>query len=179
MKSYYEEVIKVLRSSARLRYGLLVIVPLLAVVYFLVGQAKPTQASQQLRIAVAQWRQEGSQTRDVQSDVYALTLERLANAGLEDVHVITIPESLQNANDVDRLALAYGVDMIIWGWYDGATVWSYVDLANATEDTGLTNSLKAFLDRGGSTTAIRVLRLLSQFQYDQEGVHFCVPRWTP
>jgi hypothetical protein len=84
-----------------------------------------------------------------------------------------------NAQAIDALAARYDVDVILWGWYDQEMVWSYVDLARATDSSGRTNSLAAFLEKGGSPEAVRVMQILSAFDYDQDGAYFCVPRWSP
>jgi hypothetical protein len=132
-----------------------------------------------LVIGVAEWRQESGSFIDVQDNAYNTLNELIANAGLSEVTVIKLPVSMANARMADEIATKYKVDMILWGWYDPVAVRSYVDLADATDENGLSNSLDAFLKRGGSTQTIRVLKLLSELDYNQTGLYFCVPRWTP
>lgn len=132
-----------------------------------------------LRVAVAQWRHEGGNPQNVQQSTYDSLVSELDDLQLENVIVEQIPVALRNANDVDRVASDFQVDVIVWGWYDEIAVRGFVDLANATQEDGLTNSLDAFLKNGGSTESIRVLKVLSEFDYIEDGVYFCVPRWTP
>lgn len=132
-----------------------------------------------LVIGVAEWRHEGGPVLDVQANAYDSLLAELELLGLEQVTIVKIPASLATAMDTDAVAAEFDVDMILWGWYDDVAVRSYVDLANATQEDGLTNSLDAFLRHGGSTQAIRVLKVLSAFDYYETGLYFCVPRWTP
>jgi hypothetical protein len=132
-----------------------------------------------LVIGVAEWRQDSGAFIDIQERAYSTLYNLITSAALTDVTVVKLPISLDNATQAEPVAGEYGVDMILWGWYDPVAIRSYVDLANATEDNGLTNSLDAYLKNGGSTQAIRVLKLLSELDYDQNGLYFCVPRWTP
>jgi hypothetical protein len=132
-----------------------------------------------LVIGVAEWRYEGGAVLDVQANAYESLLAELEPLGLEQVTIVKIPATLATAMDTDAVAAEFDVDMILWGWYDDVAVRSYVDLANATQEDGLTNSLDAFLRHGGSTQAIRVLKVLSSFDYYETGLYFCVPRWTP
>jgi hypothetical protein len=168
----------ILRSPRLFVCGVLANV-VLAAVLFVQPRLQSTQASPSLRIAVAEWRQEGGPSRDLQSEVYDILVGRLAPLGLAATSVIQIPEAISNAEAIDAVAAKYGVDMVVWGWYDQEAVWSYVDLARATDGAGRTNSLAAFLERGGHTEAVRVLQVLSAFDYDQDGAYFCVPRWSP
>jgi hypothetical protein len=87
--------------------------------------------------------------------------------------------ALNNAHDVDAIADQYGVNLLVWGWYDEVAVRGYVDLAHATTKDGMGNSLSQFLEDGNNTGVIRVLKILSAFDYEVDGVGFCVPRWTP
>jgi hypothetical protein len=142
----------------------------------------PTVSASQITslvIGVAEWRQESGPFIDVQENAYDMLNELITNAGLNEVTAIKLPVSLANASMADRVAAEFGVDMILWGWYDPVAIRSYVDLADATDENGLANSLDAFLKRGGSTQTIRVLKLLSELDYNQTGLYFCVPRWTP
>ena len=129
-------------------------------------------------IGVASWRNGGGEFQDVQGQTYDRLVPALQDLGME-VGIIKIPAELNNAGDVEAIAAAYGVDVLIWGWYDQTAVRGYVDLANATEQNGMTNSLGQFLENGGDTDAIRVLKVLSGFDYEEDGVYFCVPRWKP
>ena len=132
-----------------------------------------------LVIGIAQWRQDGGPSIDVQERAFSTLNGQINEAGMSNVTLVKLPENLDNARQVDQIAAKFGVDMILWGWYDLTAIRSYVDLANATQDDGLSNSLDAFLDHGGSTQAVRVLILLSSLDYDLDGLYFCVPRWTP
>ncbi len=132
-----------------------------------------------LTIGVAQWRQEGGPFMDVQETTYRRLVDELLALDLPDVSVVRIPETLKNADQVDSVASEHNVDVVVWGWYDDTGVRGYVDLANATRDDGKTNCLSTFLERGGNTNVIRVLNILDDFDYNQDGVSFCVPRWTP
>jgi len=129
-------------------------------------------------VAIAQWRHAGGAYQEVQQRTQARLMDALAELDL-NVNVTTIPVELQNANDVDVVASMYGADVLVWGWYDGTAVRGYVDLANATEENGMTNSLGQFLENGGSPEVIRVLNALNDFDYQQDGISFCIPRWTP
>jgi hypothetical protein len=132
-----------------------------------------------LVVGVADWRYEGGERQNIQQNIYNTLVNRLDDLSLKNVAAVQIPVALDNANDVDRVAAEFGVDVIVWGWYDEVGVRGFVDLADATQEDGLTNSLDVFLKRGGSTEAIRVLKVLSEFAYIEDGVVFCVPRWTP
>ena len=83
--------------------------------------------------------------QNVQQSTYDTLITELADLQLANVTVEMIPAALQNVNDVNPVAAEYQVDVIVWGWYDDVAVRGYVDLANATQDDGLTNSLNAFL----------------------------------
>ncbi len=130
-----------------------------------------------LMVGVAQWRYEGGPNLDFQERTYHRLLEAIS--ALNNVTLIQIPISIENADAVDQVALQYDLDVLVWGWYDKSAVRGYVDLANATTEDGKTNSLSTFLENGGSTEAIRVLKALGKFAYQEDGVSFCVPRWTP
>ena len=132
-----------------------------------------------LVIGIAQWRHENGPMMSIQEETFLNLTEKLDSMALSKVSVVKIPAALQNANDVNSIAAEFNVDVIVWGWYDEAAVRGFVDLANATQEDGLSNSLNAFLENGGSTEAIRVLKVLSEFDYFEDGVFFCVPRWTP
>jgi len=132
-----------------------------------------------LVIGVAEWRHESGPLIDVQQNAYDTLNELIDSASLTDITVVMLPVSLATAAEAEAVAAKYQVDMVLWGWYDPTAVRSYVDLADATDEAGLSNSLDAFLKRGGSTQAIRVLKLLSELDYNQTGLYFCVPRWTP
>lgn len=132
-----------------------------------------------LVIGVAEWRHESGPTDNVQERAFQAVTRLISETELAEVSVIKLPIWLENANQAEEIAAQYGVDMILWGWYDPVAIRSYVDLANATDESGLTNSLDAFLKNGGSSQAVRVLILLSELEYEQEGLYFCVPRWTP
>ncbi len=173
-----KKIVGVFSSWRNLTYGLLAMV-LLAAALFLLPRRVSSQASQPLRIGIAEWRQEGGPARDLQSRVHRTLRERLKPLGLAGVSVTEIPEPVPNAEAIDTLASKYDVDVIVWGWYDQEMVWSYVDLARATDSSGRANSLAAFLQQGGSPDAVRVMQVLSAFDYDQDGAYFCVPRWSP
>jgi hypothetical protein len=132
-----------------------------------------------LAVGVAQWRYEGGARLDVQERAYIQLITELDAAGVEDIYVTKLPVALDTARDIDRVAAQFEVDIILWGWYDQVATRSYVDLADATDANGLTNSLDAFLKNGGPTQSIRVLKILSEFDYLETGLYFCVPRWTP
>jgi hypothetical protein len=140
---------------------------------------QPVASSQDtLMVGIANWRRDGGHSQDVQGQTFNNLVQKLKAVDLE-AKVFKIPAELKNANEVDFVAAQYGADVLIWGWYDEEGVRGYVDLANATEENGMTNSLGQFLENGGNTDVIRVLKTLSGFDYDQDGVYFCVPRWTP
>ncbi len=136
-------------------------------------------SGEELVIGVAEWRHEGGPVTDWQQAAYEQLQTALEPLALDGVQIIKIPVALDTARDVDRVAEDYDVNMILWGWYDEVATRSYVDLADATQDDGLTNSLDAFLEHGGSPHAVRVLLILSKFDYVESGLYFCVPRWTP
>ena len=136
-------------------------------------------AEEKLVVGVAAWRCDGGAQQDVQELTYQRLLQGVLEKKLEHVEVIKIPAALNSARDVDEVARRFHVDVITWGWYDEIAVRGYVDLANATEENGMTNSLAQFLENGGNTEVIQVLKVLSDFDYYQDGVSFCVPRWTP
>lgn len=153
-----------------------------ATVFILVASNTPKSKIYQyppLTIGVARWRHESGPILDIQDETYTTITERLEEKMLSNVTLVEIPTALKNANDVDAVAAEFGVDVIVWGWYDEVSIRGFVDLANATQENGLTNSLGAFLENGGSTETIRVLQVLSEFDYIGDGVFFCVPRWTP
>jgi hypothetical protein len=153
-----------------------------AVVFILVASNTPKSEIYQyppLTIGVARWRHESGPILDIQDETYTTITERLEEKMLSNVTLVEIPTALKNANDVDAVAAEFGVDVIVWGWYDEVSIRGFVDLANATQEDGLTNSLGAFLENDGSTETIRVLQVLSEFDYIEDGVFFCVPRWTP
>lgn len=132
-----------------------------------------------LVVGVAQWRHESGPVMTIQEETFLNLTEKLDSMALTKVSVVKIPAALQNANNVDSIAAEFEVDVIVWGWYDEDAVRGFVDLANATQEDGLTNSLSTFLENGESTEIIRVLKVLSEFDYFKDGVFFCVPRWTP
>jgi len=136
----------------------------------------PTQ--DRLLVGIARWRYDGGPSQDVQEQTFSNLVQKLKDVDL-DVEVSKIPAVVKNANDIDAVASEYGVDVLIWGWYDEVAVRGYVDLADATEENGMTNSLGQFLENDGNTDVIRVLKTLSGFDYDRDGVYFCVPRWKP
>ncbi len=130
-----------------------------------------------LMVGVAQWRYEGGPELDIQEHTYDRLLEAIST--LKNVTLVRIPISLENADAVDLVTLQYQLDVLVWGWYDKSAVRGYVDLAKATTGDGKTNSLSIFLENGGSTEAIHVLKALSKFEYQEDGVSFCIPRWAP
>jgi len=132
-----------------------------------------------LVIGIAQWRKDSGPFIDVQERAYSTLKNQISQSELSNVSLINLPVYLDKATQVDQIANEYSVDMILWGWYDPIAIRSYVDLANATQDDGLSNSLAAFLEHGGSEQAVRILILLSTLDYDLDGLYFCVPRWTP
>lgn len=132
-----------------------------------------------LVIGVASWRHVDGPIIKVQEKTYQRLVDEVAKMGLDDVSVVRLPVSLKNALDVETIASKFNIDVVVWGWYDKIAVRGYVDLVNATREDGMTNCLTTFLERGGNTNVIRVLKVLSGFDYDQDGVSFCVPRWTP
>lgn len=150
----------------------------IAVVFALVDRFAATASRSALRVGVAQWRQDGGAQQDVQQRTRNRLVEALEDLQL-DIEIVAVPVHLENADDVDAVTAAYDVDVLVWGWYDETAVRGYVDLANATEENGMTNSLAQFLENGGSPEVIRVLNALSSFDYIEDGVCFCVPRWNP
>jgi hypothetical protein len=158
--------------------------PILASIFlilYLFSSAVITQGDEttHLSIGIAQWRHVNGPEIAIQQETYDRLSDRLMALNLDDIDVIQLPTSLKNAEDVDLVASRYGVDILVWGWYDEVAVRGYVDLANATEQNGMTNSLAAYLENEGNPLAIRVLKVLSEFDYYEDGVSFCVPRWTP
>jgi len=142
-------------------------------------EAPEAKGQPPLTIGVARWRHEGGAVRDVQERTYSRITEELKDHHLTNVSVVRIDAVLKNADEVDSVAAESKVEVVIWGWYDDTAVRGYVDLANATRDDGMTNCLSTFLERGGNTNVIRVLNILSDFDYAQDSISFCVPRWTP
>ncbi len=135
--------------------------------------------SPSLVVGIAEWRHDGGPVVDVQQETLVELVNRLREKGLDDVQVVPVAATLQNARQVDQVAAQYDVDILVWGWYDEVAVRGYVDLPFATNEEGKTNCLTTFLEKGGSPDAIRVLDALSEFDYVVNGVSFCVPRWTP
>ena len=142
-------------------------------------QPERSPSSPPLVIGIASWRHVDGLMIDIQERTYQRLAGEIDQMGLTDVSVIRLPVSLKNALDVDAIGSKFNVDVVVWGWYDKIAVRGYVDLVNATRADGMTNCLTTFLERGGNTNVIRVLNVLSDFDYDQDGVSFCVPRWTP
>lgn len=142
---------------------------------------KDTESTQypELVIGIAQWRHAGGTKNDVQGRTYQRLVEALEPFDLNNVSVKKVSAVLNNAYDADTLADQYGVNLLVWGWYDEVAVRGYVDLAHATTIGGMANSLSQFLEDGNNTEVIRVLKILSEFDYEVDGVGFCVPRWTP
>jgi hypothetical protein len=136
-------------------------------------------ATPPLVIGVASWRHVDGPIIEVQEKTYQRLSREIKQMGLDDVSIVRLPVSLENALDADAIGSKFNVDMVVWGWYDKIAVRGYVDLVNATRTDGMTNCLSTFLERGGNTNVIRVLKVLSEFDYYQDGVSFCVPRWTP
>jgi len=128
-----------------------------------------SNASADLIVGVARWRQEGSTTFAVQQSTYKRPVQALESLDQESVSIVQAPASLNNADDVDAIAARYNADVIVWGWCDEMAVRGYVDLANATRADGMTNDLQTFLDRGGSPETMRVLKALSEFDYYEDG----------
>jgi hypothetical protein len=133
----------------------------------------------QLVIGVAEWRHASGPEIAVQQNIYHRITDKLIALDLDDFEVVQLQSWLNNADDVDLITERYGIDILVWGWYDEVAVRGYVDLANATEENGMNNSLAAYLENDGNPLAIRVLKLLNEFDYYEDGVSFCVPRWTP
>ncbi|OGO15572.1 MAG: hypothetical protein A2Z14_14405 [Chloroflexi bacterium RBG_16_48_8] len=150
-------------------------------ILYLFSSAVITQGDEStgLSIGVAQWRHASGPEIAIQQETYDRLSDRLVALNLDDIEVILLPTSLKNAEDVDLVTSRYGVDILVWGWYDEFAVRGYVDIADATEQNGMTNSLAAYLENGGNPLAIRVLKVLGEFDYYEDGVSFCVPRWTP
>lgn len=132
-----------------------------------------------LVIGVASWRHVDGPLVEVQENTFQRLSREIEQMGLEEVSILRLPVSLNNALEADAIGSKFNVDVVVWGWYDKIAVRGYVDLVNATRLDGMTNCLSTFLERGGNTNVIRVLKALSNFDYDQDGVSFCVPRWTP
>lgn len=132
-----------------------------------------------LVIGVASWRHVDGPIVEVQENTFQRLSHEIEQMGLEEVSILRLPVSLNNALDADAIGSKFNVDVVVWGWYDEIAVRGYVDLVNATRTDGMTNCLSTFLERGGNTNVIRVLKVLSNFDYDQDSVSFCVPRWTP
>jgi hypothetical protein len=143
------------------------------------GHPTISSAPSPLVIGVASWRHVDGPFINVQENTFQHLKYEIERLGLDDVRIVHIPESLRNALDVDAIGSKYSVDVVVWGWYDKIAVRSYVDLVNSTRTDGMTNDLSTFLEKGGNPEVIRVLKVLSEFDYDQDGVSFCVPRWTP
>jgi hypothetical protein len=137
------------------------------------------EAPPSLVVGVALWRNVGGPERDIQGQTYDRLVEALGQRPLGHVAVVKVPVELRNADEVDSIVRRHGVDVLIWGWYDEIGIRGYVDLADSTTADGMANSLAAFLENGGSPDAIWVLDVLGEFSYLQDGVSFCVPRWTP
>jgi len=166
-----------------IRHRTLAVMMTLLCLYLVSAAAKPqttgsTEATD-LDVGIAQWRQAGGPKTNIQQNTYIRLSEALEALNLDEVALVKVPSFLKNADDVDRIASQFGVDVLVWGWYDEIAVRGYVDLANATEENGMTNSLAAFLKNGGNPNIIQVLNTLSDFDYVEDGVSFCVPRWTP
>jgi len=138
-----------------------------------------SSATSPLVIGIAIWRHDGGPIIDVQENTYQRLKDEIEQLGLDGVSIVHIPESLRNAFDIEIIGSKFNVDVVIWGWYDKTAVRGYVDLVNSTRTDGMTNCLSTFLERGGNPDVIRVLKVLSEFDYYQDGVLFCVPRWTP
>jgi hypothetical protein len=136
-------------------------------------------ATTPLVIGIASWRHVDGPIVEVQENTFQRLSREIEQMGLDDVSVKRLPVSLKNALDADTVGSKFNVDVVVWGWYDKIVVRGYVDLVNATRIDGMTNCLSTFLERGGNTNVIRVLKVLSDFDYYQDGVSFCVPRWTP
>jgi hypothetical protein len=136
-------------------------------------------ATPPLVIGIANWRHIDGPIVEVQENTIQRLSREIGQMGLDDVSVIRLPVSLNNALDADTVGSKFNVDVVVWGWYDNIVVRGYVDLVNATRIDGMTNCLSTFLERGGNTNVIRVLKVLGDFDYYQDGVSFCVPRWTP
>jgi len=132
-----------------------------------------------LVVGVASWRHVDGPIIEVQENTFQRLSREIERMGLDDISVIRLPISLKNADATDTIGSKFNIDMVVWGWYDKIAVRGYVDLVNATRTDGMTNCLSTFLERGGNTNVIRVLKVLSEFDYYQDGVSFCVPRWTP
>lgn len=132
-----------------------------------------------LVIGIAIWRHVDGPIIEVQEKTYQHLSHEIEHLGLDDVSILRLPVSLKNALDTDAIGSKFNVDVVVWGWYDKIAIRGYVDLVNSTRTDGMTNCLSTFLERGGNTNVIRVLKVLSEFDYDQDGVSFCVPRWTP
>ena len=138
-----------------------------------------TSSTPPLVIGVASWRHVDGPIVEVQENTFQRLSHEIEQMGLENVSILRLPVSLNNALDADAIGSKFNVDLVVWGWYDKIAVRGYVDLVNATRKDGMTNCLSTFLERGGNTNIIRVLKVLSEFDYYQDGVSFCVPRWTP
>ena len=160
------------------RTHLLIVIISLLVLFSAVHIQTAIADKENLVVAIAQWRQAGGDYQDVQQRTLARLEKTIRGLGLS-VELTPIPVELNNADDVEAVAALYNADVLVWGWYDDIAVRGYVDLANATEENGMTNSLDQFLKSGGSPDVIRVLNALNDFDYNQDGVSFCVPRWTP
>jgi hypothetical protein len=133
----------------------------------------------ELVIGIAQWRHAVGPQNHLQDRTYQRLVEALEPMDLNNVTIKLVPVALNNAHDVDAIADQFGVNVVVWGWYDEVAVRGYVDLAHATTADGMANSLSQFLEDGNNTEVIRVLKILSEFDYYEDGVGFCVPRWTP
>jgi hypothetical protein len=162
------------------QYRKLILLSVIIILY-LFSSVVNTQGEEasQLVIGVAEWRHASGPGITVQSNTYNQLLDKLLFLNQDEFEVILLPTSLDTAREVDQIASQFGVDILVWGWYDEVAVRGYVDLANATEENGMTNSLAAYLENNGNPLAIRVLKILSEFDYYEDGVTFCVPRWTP
>jgi len=163
-----------------IRYHRPIIFSFISVLFIISAQIKPAYDDQiDLVIGIAEWRHLEGPEINVQQNTYLQLSEDLQSKGLEDVNVVLVPATLKNANYVEKVISQFGLDVLVWGWYDQNSVRGYVDLANATEENGMTNSLAAYLENGGKTNVIQVLKVLNEFDYDLDGIRFCVPRWSP
>jgi hypothetical protein len=169
------KLVDILRSFRKL------IIVIVLISLYLLSTASNTQGVETtpLIIGIAEWRHASGPYIAVQQVTYDRLSEKLIILDPDEFEVIQVPTTLINANSVDEVASRYGLDILVWGWYDEVAVRGFVDLANATEENGMTNSLAAYLENGGNPLAIRVLKVLSEFDYYEDGVSFCVPRWTP
>ena len=174
IKKYYSALIHTIIQPQTLLFGVLAMMCIQPS-----DQPSVHSTTYPLVIGIASWRHVDGPFINVQENTFQRLKHEIELLGLDGVSIVHIPESLRNALDIDAIGSKYSVDVVVWGWYEKIAVRGYVDLVNSTRTDGMTNDLSTFLEKGGNPQVIRVLKVLNEFDYDQDGVSFCVPRWTP